>query len=148
MNTLNLGAGTRIIEGAVNHDIIAHPGVDVVHDLDDLPWPWADNSFDRIDARSVFEHLELTLLETLDECWRILRPDGALVLVYPVHTSHTSWDDPTHRWHWTPESLDYADPETRYGEQVTTYRRHDWEIVSRGVIKGRNVKAVLKPRGK
>jgi len=148
MSELCLGAGDRIKEGAVNHDCVPHPGIDVVHDLDVLPWPWPDNTFDQIGSRSVFEHLKLTLIETLDECWRIIKPDGILIVVYPVYTSETSFHDPTHRWHWALGSLDYVDPETRHGKEITSYRKHAWQIVNKGIIKGRNVKALLKPRGK
>ena len=144
---LNLGCGNRIQQGAVNHDIAKHrPEIDIVHDLNERPWPWPDNSADMIDARSVFEHLRLTLIETADECWRILRPSGRLVVMYPLAGQATSYQDPTHRWHWTEESLDYLDPDTRHGQDYAYYTARKWRILSRGVIKDRNVKAVLEVR--
>jgi hypothetical protein len=39
---LNLGSGQRPKEGWVNVD--KYPPADVIHDLESLPWPWADNS--------------------------------------------------------------------------------------------------------
>lgn len=146
---LNLGAGERIIAGAVNHDLTKHSAaIDVAWDLDTLPWPWPDDTFDAIDARSVFEHLRLTLLESLDECWRIIKPGGVLTVVYPVCTHIAIHDDPTHRWFWSERAIEWADPATEYGRRGYGGRRHDWEIVNKGVIKERNLKALLKPRGK
>lgn len=145
--TLNLGAGQRIIEGAVNHDRIKHrPEIDMAFDLDDIPWPVADGSFDAIDARSVFEHLRPTLIEVCDECWRILRPGGRLVLVYPIVGQITSYEDPTHRWHWTLHSIDYLDPDTQHGRDYAYYTARKWQILAAGEVHGRNVKAILTPR--
>lgn len=146
---LNLGAGNRILEGAVNHDLVRHrPEICVAHDLNGLPWPWPDSAFEKIEARSVFEHLKLTLLEACDECWRILAPGGQLVLLYPWAGQVTTFEDPTHRWHWTERSLDYLDPDTQHGKDYGYYTSRKWQILAAGVVHGRNVKAVLSPRGK
>ena len=99
MDVLNLGAGNRIIEGAVNHDRIIHrPEISVAHDLNGRPWPGGDESFDLIVARAVFEHLRITLLESVSECWRILRPGGELQLKLPYWKHERSYRDPTHYW--------------------------------------------------
>jgi len=145
---LNLGAGNRILgEGAINHDIVKHRSeVDTVWDLNDRPWPWPDSSFEQITARSVFEHLRLTLIEACDECWRILAPGGQLMIVYPLAAGPTAYEDPTHRWHWTEASVDYLDPDTRHGQDYGYYTDRKWEIIARGVVHGRNVKAVLRVR--
>jgi ubiquinone/menaquinone biosynthesis C-methylase UbiE len=146
VSILNLGAGNRIIEGAVNHDRLKHrPEISITHDLDVLPWPWSDSSFDAIQAISVFEHLSITLIQALDECWRILKPGGQLVIKYPIYTTPTAHDDPTHRWHWSEKVLDFVDDTTRYGREAAYYTPRRWHIVSRGLIKERNVKAVLEP---
>src|SRR5260221_6456805 len=56
-----------------SHDRRRHaPHVDVVHDLDALPWPWPDASCDEILALDVFEHLHLMPEAWLRECHRIL----------------------------------------------------------------------------
>lgn len=146
---LNLGAGDRIRTepGAVNHDLTRHrPEIDCTYDLNHTPWCWPGDSFDLIDARSVFEHLRLTLIESCDECWRVLRPGGRLVLLYPLATGLTTYDDPTHRWYWSERVTDYLDPDTNYGRDYAYYTPRKWRILSRGVIKDRNVKVVLEPR--
>jgi len=144
--TLNLGAGNRIIEGAINHDLTYHrEEISIAHDLNCLPWPWNDNAFEQIQIISVAEHLKLTLIETLNECWRVLEPGGRLIIKYPHYNSSTSYDDPTHRWHWSEHVLDFVDPETRHGKDNHFYTPYKWRILERGIVHGRNVKAILEP---
>ena len=130
MDVLNLGAGNRIIEGAVNHDRIIHrPEISVAHDLNDLPWPWGDESFDLIVARAVFEHLRITLLESVSECWRILRPGGELQLKLPYWKHEHSFLDPTHYWQFGLRTCDIFDPDTEYGRAYAFYTDRKWRIV-------------------
>ena len=127
---LNLGAGNKIIPGAVNHDRIVHrPEITVTHDLNVLPWPWDDNSFDLIVACAVFEHLRNTLLETVGECWRILRPGGVLHMKLPYWDSEASYRDPTHYWRFSLSTCDIFDPRTKYGRDYRFYTDRKWEIV-------------------
>lgn len=149
MSTLNLGAGNRIISGevVVNHDLTKHrPEITIAHDLNILPWPWADTSFDEIQLISVAEHLAITLVQTLDECWRILKPKGRLIIKYPLWTTPTAHDDPTHRWWWSERVLEVFDPDKKYGQDHPYYTQRKWKICDLGVIKSRNVKAVLEVR--
>jgi len=54
VDILNLGAGNKPREGAINHDLRQHrPEIDVAWDLNDLPWPWEAEQFDFIVARAV-----------------------------------------------------------------------------------------------
>lgn len=110
MKTLQLGCGIRPMPDAVNHDRIKHSDwVDVAHDLDVLPWPFETESFDKIIALDVMEHLHLEVKEWLDECHRILKPGGSLVLRLPAFDNPVSWRDPTHRRVFHPETFDFWD---------------------------------------
>jgi SAM-dependent methyltransferase len=132
MDILNLGAGNKIIAGAVNHDLRKHrKEIDVAHDLNILPWPWADESFDVIVARAVFEHLDNDLMVTLNECWRILRPGGKLGIKLPLWSAERAHDDPTHRWFFTIRSLDQFCPDTKRGRQYAFYTDRKWKFVKR-----------------
>jgi len=96
---LILGCGNTPGKNDLNHDRIQHsPWVDVAWDLDIMPWPWKDEEFDSIVAKSVLEHLRWSLIESVNECWRILKPRGRLYLKLPVWNSSVSYQDPTHRW--------------------------------------------------
>ena len=132
MDILNLGAGNRIIEGAVNHDLRRHrPEIDVAWDLNDLPWPWEDESFDKVLAIVVLEHLRLNLLESVGECWRLLRPGGILYIKLPHWRADGSYVDPTHYWQFSLGTLDIFDPETEYGRQYSFYTERKWRLVKR-----------------
>src|SRR5207302_4472504 len=68
---VNLGCGRIVRSGFVNVDRYPHEGVDVVHDLDQVPWPFADESVDYIWASHVLEHvasLERTIREVHRSC--------------------------------------------------------------------------------
>ena len=159
---LNLGAGNRIIEGADNHDVFAHrPEINLEWDLDEIHWfdlSWESdlhyydqqivNYYDKIEFISVIEHLVITPIQALNECWHLLKPSGELVVKYPHYKSETSYHDPTHRWHLTEHSLDYVDPSTQFGKDYAYYTPYKWHIetpVENRIIKNRNVKMVLRP---
>jgi predicted SAM-dependent methyltransferase len=57
MKRLNLGCGTDIRAGWINLDRSALPGVDVAHDLEQLPLPFPSESFDYVLCEDVLEHV-------------------------------------------------------------------------------------------
>lgn len=104
---LNLGCGTDIRSGWVNLDSSPGiPGVDVVHDLDQLPLPFADGTFEYILAQDVLEHLA-DPVATLRELHRILKPGGRLRIRVPHFTSRNNFIDPTHRTRFSIEWFDF-----------------------------------------
>ncbi len=128
--TLNLGAGNHIWKGAVNHDLRKHRAeIDVAHDLNDVPWPWGDDSFDQIGASSVFEHLIIDLVTALDECWRILRPAGTLRVKVPYWNHDNAYADPTHRWQYSLRAFNVFDPRTKLGKELNFYTDRKWRVV-------------------
>ena len=105
MKQLNLGCGADIRKGWVNLDIAALPGVDVVHNLDNLPLPFADNEFDHIRAQDILEHLEY--IPVLKEIHRILKPSGTLHIRVPHFTSRYNFNDPTHKKMFSSKTFDF-----------------------------------------
>lgn len=103
---LHIGSGSSKLAGSESVDILKLPGVDVVHDLDILPWPYDNNSFDIIYAHSVFEHLK-DIVATMDEMYRILKPTGRIVIAVPYFRHVDAFVDPTHEHFFTYRSLDY-----------------------------------------
>lgn len=94
---LHLGCGSKILPEFVNVDILDLPGVDVQHDLNVLPWPWATATATEVIANHLIEHLSLGLLGFMDECWRVLRPGGTVYIKVPdAADPDLSWADPTH----------------------------------------------------
>ena len=102
---INLGCSDRHLNGYLNVDI-CEPA-DVVCDLRE-PWPWADNSVERIVAHDIFEHLPDKIF-TLNEAYRILEPGGVLDLIVPTTDGRGAWQDPTHVSFWNRNSLFYLE---------------------------------------
>ncbi len=105
---INLGCGEFPKEGFVNVDRFEGPGIDVVHDLSDLPWPFPDASADRIEADHVLEHLA-EVFSVMREIHRVLRPGGVLV----VRTPHFSrgFSHPEHQRGFDATFPMYFDPD-------------------------------------
>ncbi len=103
---LHLGCGTSKLPGSVGVDMLKLPGVDVVHDLDQTPWPFENGSFDIILAHSVLEHLS-SVVDFMQEAHRVGKAGARLVVCVPYFRSVDSFDDPTHRHFFTARSMDY-----------------------------------------
>lgn len=103
---LNAGCGQWIMPDAVNLDAAPLPGVDVVHDLDQTPWPFDAATFDAVEAWHVFEHL-WEPVAFMREAWRVLKPGGLLFIAVPHYQSRNAFTDPTHKRFCTEETWDY-----------------------------------------
>ena len=106
MRTLDLGCGRDVVAGAIRVDRRAGIRPDVVADLDQRPWPFADDSFDVVYARDVIEHLA-DVVATMEELHRVCCPGARVLITTPHFSSHGSYTDPTHRHHLGFFSFDY-----------------------------------------
>ena len=73
----------------------------VVHDLNNLPYPFDDNTFDEIHGLEVLEHCGRQgdwrfFFDQFYEFWRILKPSGYFVATVPMWDSKWAWGDPGH----------------------------------------------------
>lgn len=82
MKKLDLGCGEQKKEGYVTIDIRPEVNPDIVHNLNIVPYPFADNTFDIIEADHVLEHLDKPFL-IMKELHRVLKPDGKLIIRVP-----------------------------------------------------------------
>src|SRR5262249_44447048 len=82
-------------------DLRAGPGVDLVADVEQLPQP--AGSFGTVIAMNTFEHVA-RFWRGFDEVYRVLRPDGALLISCPFYF-HIH-DFPSDYWRFTPESFE------------------------------------------
>ena len=132
---LELGCGKRPTPGYVHHDRTWHSGhIDVAHDLDRLPWPWADGEVTELLALDVLEHLRLEVNEWLDECHRILASGGVLTMRLPAWDNPVSYRDSTHRKVFHEETFDFWDPDKHlwqwYGSFYYAEANRWWAVES------------------
>lgn len=82
---LNLGCG-RLgqLKGYLNVDAYKNKGVDIIHNLNKIPYPFDDNSIDEIYISHVLEHLDLSFEDFIKEMRRILKRNGILLLRVPI----------------------------------------------------------------
>jgi ubiquinone/menaquinone biosynthesis C-methylase UbiE len=92
---LDVGCGNNKRPGYIGMDISSKCQPEFVHDWEDFPWPFEDNSIEAINAAHVLEHTK-DLIRFMDECYRILQPGGKMDAICPYHTSTGAWQDPTH----------------------------------------------------
>lgn len=136
MSELLIGCGTRLTKvlflpdlGQTQEwtqltrlDIEASHQPDVVHDLEELPWPFTDNSFDEVHAYEVLEHLGSqgdvkAFCAHFSEIWRVLKPGGLLFATCPSINSVWLWGDPSHKRVISSQSLVFLN-QPQYTAQV------------------------------
>ena len=106
---LHLGCGHDLKPNWVNHDMVDLPGVDVVHDLNQAPWPWPDHSVDEIYAKDVLEHLPQTSV-VMEEIYRITKPGAKIYIAVPYWNSWEAITDPTHVSQFNEYTFEFFDP--------------------------------------
>lgn len=119
----------------------------VVHDLNNIPYPFGDDTFDEIHAYEVLEHCGRQgdwrfFFDQFTEFHRILKPGGWFCASTPMWDSLWAWSDPGHTRIISEGNLMFLSQEfyAQCGKTpMTDYRRWysaDFEVVSAGEKKG------------
>lgn len=83
---LYIGGAGRTVDGYVNLDLFAVPGVDVAADAENLPFP--SDIFQRVECDAVLEHVR-DPVRVIEEIRRVVAPGGYVHLVTPFcHPFH------------------------------------------------------------
>ena len=91
---LNLGCGKDYRKGYINVDFEGK--ADVCHDLNVLPYPFKDNTFDEIYAKNVMEHLDSNKqTEIFNEFYRIAKPNCLFIVIVAYGVSWMNFIDHT-----------------------------------------------------
>ena len=98
---LNLGCGFKHMIGVVNVDAFDICQPDVVWDLNEVPWPWEENSIDKIYMHHVLEHLT-NWWEAFEECGRVLKVGGIVEISVPDASSDSALAYRDHHQIFTP----------------------------------------------
>lgn len=122
LKILDLGCGPNKVKGAIGVDIIPLNGVDIIADLFEWRYPFADNTFDEIHLYDVIEHLPNTI-RTMEEIYRIAKPESKIIIrVVNWNCIYTAMD-PTHLKAFTDKSFDFFG--SRPGRNYYTKARFD-----------------------
>jgi SAM-dependent methyltransferase len=127
---LNLGSGATILDGYVNVDKKKLIGVDIVHDLEQFPWPFKTESVDFILASHIFCHLERkNFIKVMDECHRILKENAQMIVTCPYGNGNLFAQDPTHTNPITENTWRYFAPEDKTN-LYSYYEPKPWKIIN------------------
>ena len=119
-------------------DVDPHVGADVVHDLNTLPYPFEDGTFDEIHAYNVLEHTGRQgdwrfFFAQFNELARVTHVGGILCAAVPSLASVWLWGDPGHTRAITREQLMFLDRDV-YGtgqlqsDGYLSHLVHSWRL--------------------
>ncbi len=111
---LNLGCGSNILENYINLDKFDYYNPNIVHDLEVIPYPFENDSFDEILMSHVLEHIGQDpniFNNIIKELYRICKNKSIIDIRVP-HPRHDDFiSDPTHVRPITIEGLKLYDKE-------------------------------------
>lgn len=109
---LDVGCGANKQDGFVGMDRRELKGVDIVHDLEEVPWPLPDDSCLTVVGSHIVEHISpKNMLGFMDEIWRVLKVGGMLAFSLPYGWSYGYIQDPTHCNPCNEATWQYFDPD-------------------------------------
>ncbi len=105
MKILDIGCGRNKRKDAIGIDIVKLEGVDVVCNLEE-GLPFKDSVFDLVYASHVLEHVH-NFIQLMEEIWRVLKPNGKLIIDVPFFAHEHAYGNPTHIRFFTWNSFHY-----------------------------------------
>jgi len=96
---LNIGCGFKKLDDHWNVDISPRCNPDEIIDLEQFPWPYEDNFFERIHADNILEHLgqdPKVFTKIMQELYRVSADQAEWYICVPHHRCDLFWDDYTH----------------------------------------------------
>jgi predicted SAM-dependent methyltransferase len=142
---LDIGAGEHCHPGAVGMDIRPLPGIDIVWDLEKLPYPLPDECCISIIASHVVEHISparFNFIKVMDEWWRIMKPKGRLMIACPYGVNSRFQQDPTHCHPVNEVQMFYFAPEHPSG-LWNIYKPKPWRIIANAWHSSGDLEVVL-----
>lgn len=133
MKILDIGCGPErtkhkgsVKDVVIGLDRFKAKGVNVVWNLEKTPLPFKNNEFDVIYCNHVLEHVK-NLFPLMDEIWRILKPNGKVVIRVPHFSSGIAFVHPEHIRYFTAASFWYF-TDVNYAYGLT---KHKFKILKR-----------------
>ena len=141
---LDLGCGQHPKEGFEGVDVCQALPIPWHVNLLKFPWPWPTSTVEEIWCSHFIEHLPARDVELhdllqvpdcdlhmigqdmffafFDECFRILKPNGKITLVWPGLQTTRAFKDPTHRRFIPLETMDYLGATWRRDNGLSHYQ--------------------------
>ena len=141
---LDIGCRNRKEPHFVGLDSRPSDGVDIVHNIEEFPYPLEPESVLTIKCAHVLEHVKPWLVVPfMDEMWRLLVSGGQLAISAPYAYSMGMMMDPTHCTNVTDVTFQYFDPDYVLFQH---YQPLPWKIEHLAWKLDANVEAILRKR--
>jgi predicted SAM-dependent methyltransferase len=92
---LDIGCGLRKRDGFLGIDKVPNIGADYVLDVTRDRLPFDDSTVEEIYCGHLVEHL-IDFIPFMNECYRVLKPEGRMTILAPYYTAIQATQDPTH----------------------------------------------------
>lgn len=149
--SLDVGCGENKQEGCVGMDVRKLEGVDIVHNLEKIPYPLPNESCSLIVASHIVEHINpqnFGFINVMNEWWRVMKKGGRLMIAMPYGTSHGFVQDPTHVNPCNETTWIYFDPTIPNSSLSNIYRPKPWKILKCVFSPTGNLEVILGKLGK
>lgn len=108
---VSLGCGMRKPKGFIGIDCTPYKDVDYVLDIGTHIFPFKDASISYIECEQIFEHLNSKeLIHCMNECFRVLKPNGSLYVSVPRWGTEAWLMHPEHKMHWSVPMISFFLP--------------------------------------
>lgn len=109
---LNIGCGFNKLADHINLDRFPDCAPDVLWNVEDVPWPFAESTVEELVAHHVMEHVGRepeVFFGVLKEMYRVMRHGGhaRITVPHPMHPSF--YGDPTHVRAFTAHTFEMMD---------------------------------------
>lgn len=127
---VDLACGQHKTPGFYGIDIVPVEGVDCVHDLNQFPWPLANDSVEEVSCSHYAEHVP-DLIGFMNELNRVCKNGATVRLWHPYYSSIRATQDPTHVRFLSEATWYYFDQNWLKEQGLDHYPiKCDFEVVS------------------
>lgn len=138
---LDIGCGENKQPNFIGMDIRSVKGVDIVHDAQDFPYPIPDSCCLQVLLSHLWEHIEpKNRIKLMDEIWRVMKPDGQLLISVPYYLSFGAYQDPTHYPCPNEATFTYFDPKYPLYQ---VYKPKPWKLVRNDYSMNGNLEVIM-----
>jgi len=110
MKVLDLGCGKKKRLGTIGVDHSDRHNADIIHDLNVFPYPFENDSIDKVYLDNVLEHLN-DPMRVMEEIHRICKIGAHVKVIVPYFRSLYAFTDPTHKHFFAVNSFAFYDPD-------------------------------------